>query len=61
LTFSLPCIALPQEQINKFMARLFDKDPPTVWLADLSLPYSSENPPPLVRATFFFDHYSICD
>jgi hypothetical protein len=52
---------LPQEQINKFMARLFDKDPPTVWLADLSLPYSSENPPPLVRATFFFDHYSICD
>jgi hypothetical protein len=30
---------------------LFDKDPPTVWPADLSLPYNSENPPPSVRVT----------
>jgi hypothetical protein len=29
--------------------RLFDKDPPTARLADLPLPYSSENPPPSVR------------
>jgi hypothetical protein len=33
------------------MARLFDKDPPTVWPADLPLPYNSENHPPSVRVT----------
>jgi hypothetical protein len=32
------------------VARLFDKDLPTAWPADLPLPYSSENPPHLVRA-----------
>jgi hypothetical protein len=31
------------------MARLFDMDPLTAWPADLPLPYSSENPPTLVR------------
>jgi hypothetical protein len=33
------------------VARLFDKDPPTARPADLPLPYSSENPPPLIGAT----------
>jgi hypothetical protein len=32
-----------------FVARLFDKDPPTARSADLPLPYSSENPHPSVR------------
>jgi hypothetical protein len=34
------------------VARLFDKDPPTAWPTDLPLPYSSENPPPSVRALY---------
>jgi hypothetical protein len=40
---------MPQEEIDGFVARLFDKDPLTVWLDTLPLPYSSGNPPPSVR------------
>jgi hypothetical protein len=61
LTFSLSRIALPQEEINRFVAQLFDQDPATARPADLPLPYSSKNPPPSVRATLFCDHYSICN
>jgi hypothetical protein len=53
LTFLLSCIALSQGEIDGFMGQLFDKDPPTVWRADLPLPYSSENLPSSVRATVF--------
>jgi hypothetical protein len=31
------------------VARLFDKDPPTPWPASVPTPFSSENPPPVVR------------
>jgi hypothetical protein len=44
-------IAMPQEEIDGFMARLFEKDPPTTWHDTLPLPYSSDNPPPSVRIT----------
>jgi hypothetical protein len=57
MKFSLSCIALPQEEINRFVAQLLD--PPIARPTDLPLPYNSENPPPLIRATVFFDHYSI--
>jgi hypothetical protein len=33
------------------VARLFDKDPPTARPADLPLPFSSKNPPHLVRVS----------
>jgi hypothetical protein len=42
---------LPQEEIDGFVARLFDKDSPTAWPDSLPLPYSSDNPPPSKRIT----------
>jgi hypothetical protein len=42
---------MPQEEINGFVARLLDKDPPTTRPDTLPLPYSSDNPPPSVRIT----------
>jgi hypothetical protein len=42
---------VPQEEIDGFMARLFDKDSSTARPDDLPLPYSSDNPPSLVRIT----------
>jgi hypothetical protein len=33
------------------VGRLFDKDPPTAWAANLPPPYNNENSPPSVRAT----------
>jgi hypothetical protein len=53
LIFRSSCIALSQEEVDGFMGRLFDKDPPTAQPADLPLPYSSENLPPSVRVTVF--------
>jgi hypothetical protein len=41
--------AISQEEIDGFVAHLFDKDPPTTWPDTLSLPYSNGNPPPSVR------------
>jgi hypothetical protein len=35
---------MPQEEIDGFMARLFDKDPPIARPDNLPLPYSSETP-----------------
>jgi hypothetical protein len=43
--------AMSQEEIDRFMSRLFDKDPPTAQPDTLSLPYSDENHPPSVRIT----------
>jgi hypothetical protein len=40
---------MSQEEIDGFVACLFDKDPPTVWPDTLPLPYSNENPPHSVR------------
>jgi hypothetical protein len=42
---------MSQEEIDGFVPRLFAKDPPTVRPDTLPLPYSNENPPPLVRTT----------
>jgi hypothetical protein len=42
---------MSQEEIDGFVARLFDKDPLTARPDTLPLPYSDENPPPLVRIT----------
>jgi hypothetical protein len=42
---------MSQEEINGFMARLFDKDPPTALPDTLLLPYTNENPLPSVRIT----------
>jgi hypothetical protein len=40
---------MSQEDIDRFVARLFDKDPPTMRPNTLPLPYSNDNHPPLVR------------
>jgi hypothetical protein len=61
LTLFLFCIALPQEEINKFVAWLFNKDPPTMRPIDLPLPYINENPPRSVRATILYNNYSFCN
>jgi hypothetical protein len=42
---------MSQEEIDGFMAHLFDKDPPTTRSDTLPLPYSDENPPSSVRIT----------
>jgi hypothetical protein len=42
---------MSQEEIDGFMAHLFDKDPPTALTDTLLLPYSDENHPPSVRIT----------
>jgi hypothetical protein len=43
--------AMSQEEIDGFMTRLFDKDPPIARRNTLPLPYSNKNPPHLVRIT----------
>jgi hypothetical protein len=35
------------------MALLFDKDLPTLWPTSVLTPFSSENPPPVVRVSAF--------
>jgi hypothetical protein len=42
---------MSQEEIDGFVARLFDKDPPTARPDTLSLPYSNDNPLPSVSIT----------
>jgi hypothetical protein len=49
----LPDVALSQEQIDEFVAYLFDKGVPTACPDNLSLPFSRDNPPPSVRALAF--------
>jgi hypothetical protein len=43
-----------QAKINRFVAHLFDNDPPTVQPANVPAPYCSENPPPAVSITILF-------
>jgi hypothetical protein len=47
------CTTLTQEEIDQLMARLFDKNPPTLRPASVPTPIFSENPPPVVRASSF--------
>jgi hypothetical protein len=42
---------MPQEEIDGFVARLFDKNPLTARPNTLPLPYSIDNPPSSVRIT----------
>jgi hypothetical protein len=51
--FHLHGTTLTQEEIDQLVARLFDKDPPTPRPASMPTPFSSENPPPVVRPSSF--------
>jgi hypothetical protein len=48
-------VALTVDEIDGFVAHLFDRGVPTVRLDAVPLPFSSENPPPLVRVLFFLN------
>jgi hypothetical protein len=59
MTHLLSHTALSLDEIDMFVACLFDKDPPTVQPDNLPPPYCSENPPPSVRILAVFDSYLI--
>jgi hypothetical protein len=42
---SLFCIVLTHAEINRFVARLFDKEPSIAWPNSVPEPFYSENPP----------------
>jgi hypothetical protein len=48
-------VALTADEIDGFIAHLFDRGVPTVRPDAVPLPFSSENPPPLVRVLFFLN------
>jgi hypothetical protein len=48
-------VALTAHEIDGFVAHLFDRGVPTVRPDVVPLPFSSKNPPPLVRILFFFN------
>jgi hypothetical protein len=48
-------VALTADEIDGFVAHLFDRGVPTVRPDAVPLPFSSENPPPLVRVLFFLN------
>jgi hypothetical protein len=48
-------VALTADEIDVFVAHLFDRGVPTVRPDAVPLPFSSENPPPLVRVLFFLN------
>jgi hypothetical protein len=48
-------VALTADKIDGFVAHLFDRGVPTVRPDAVLLPFSSENPPPLVRVLFFLN------
>jgi hypothetical protein len=50
-------VALPQEQLNGFMACLFDKGVPAARHDNWPLPFSHDNPPPSVRTLSLHDFY----
>jgi hypothetical protein len=50
-------VALTADEINGFIAHLFDRGLPTVRPDVVPLPFSSENPSPLVRVLFFPQFY----
>jgi hypothetical protein len=50
--------ALPSKEIGGFIAHLFDRGVPTAHPSSLSMPYSSNNPPPLVKFLDFFKSFS---
>jgi hypothetical protein len=50
--------ALSPEEISAFVAHLFDKDMPTARSSSVLMPFSSDNPPPLIRILDFFKSVS---
>jgi hypothetical protein len=50
--------ALLSEEIDGFVAHLFDRGMMTARPGSVSMPYSSDNPPPLVRVLDFFKSFS---
>jgi hypothetical protein len=48
-------VALTADEIDGFIAHLFDRGVPTVRPDAVPLPFSSENSPPLVRVLFFLN------
>jgi hypothetical protein len=48
-------VALTADEIDGSVAHLFDRGVPTVHPDVVPLPFSSENPPPLVRVLFFLN------
>jgi hypothetical protein len=48
-------VALTADEIDGFIAHLFDRGVPTVRPDVVPLSFSSENPPPLVRVLFFLN------
>jgi hypothetical protein len=48
-------VALTADEIDGFVAHLFDRGVPTVRPDAVLLPFSSENPPPLVTVLFFLN------
>jgi hypothetical protein len=48
-------VAQTADEIDGFVAHLFDRGVPSVRPDVVPLPFSSENPPPLVRALFFLN------
>jgi hypothetical protein len=52
-------VALTADEIDEFVARLFDRGVPTACPDAVPLPFSSENPPPLVRVLQFLNLFPI--
>jgi hypothetical protein len=52
-------VALTADEIEEFIARLFDRGVPTARPDAVPLPFSSENPPPLVTVLFFLNLFPI--
>ncbi len=48
---------LSSEEIDEFIAHLFDRGVPTARPSSVSMPYSSNNSPPLVRVLDFFNSF----
>jgi hypothetical protein len=48
-------VPLTADEIDGFVAHLFDRGVPTACPDAVPLPFSSENPPPLVRVMFFLN------
>jgi hypothetical protein len=58
LTYLLCDAALSLKEINEFVAHLFDKGVPTACPNSVPMPFSSDNPPNLVRILDFFKFVS---
>jgi hypothetical protein len=52
-------VVLTADKIDGFVAYLFDRGVPTVCPDAVPLPFSSENPPTLVRVIFFLNLFPI--